>query len=339
MKCFACGVQIREEARFCPYCGQDQSERPAEQLCPQCDQPLTPGARFCGSCGCDMSKQPEMLPEEEPLEAEPVAEPEAAAEEAPAVVEEPAVEEAAPAAEEAPQEPAEEEIPAELEPEPVVEPEPEPVAATPEEEPQPEPVPYQYTPEPVPAQIIEDPTQPPVVQPVYYPAPPVRPAFQLPNGRGMWKMILLSPVTFGIYPLVIWCKISMEINVVASRYDGKWTMHYLCMMLLAPLTLMIYPFVWIHELCDRIGDELIRRKINYKFSAATFWLWNLLYPLLGAVVTVLLFFLLPWAGLSELVVNLSSAAAGVVSFVGPLVYLHKNMKAMNLLNTDYNERG
>lgn len=333
MKCFACGVQIRQEARFCPYCGKNQSERPAEQLCPQCGQPLTPGAGFCDSCGCDVSKQPEVPPVEELLETELVAEPEAEAEEAPAVAEESAAEEANLADEETPQELAEEEIPAEVEPEP------EPVAAAPEEEPQPEPVPYQHTPEPVPAQIIEDPKQPPVVQPVYYPAPPVRPAFQLPNGRGMWKMILLSLVTFGIYPLVIWCKISMEINVVASRYDGKWTMHYLCMMLLAPLTLMIYPFVWIHELCNRIGDELIRRKINYKFSAATFWLWNLLYPLLGAVVTVLLFFLLPNAGLSELVVNLSSAAAGVISFVGPLVYLHKNMKAMNLLNTDYNERG
>ena len=161
----------------------------------------------------------------------------------------------------------------------------------------------------------------------------------VPMVDSLWKMILLSILTLGIYPLVIWCKISMEINVVASRYDGEWTMHYLCMGLLAPITLMIYPFVWIHGLCNRTGDELVRRKISYKFTAATFWLWNLLYPLLGAGITVALFFLLPTLNLSLLIVYIASAATGVLSFIGPFVYLHKHMKAMNLLNADYNEKG
>ena len=111
------------------------------------------------------------------------------------------------------------------------------------------------------------------------------------------------------------------------------------MLLLAPITLMIYPLVWIHGLCNRTGDELIRRRVNYKFSAATFWLWNLLYPLLGIAVTVALFFLLPMVKVSVLVVYLASAATGVISFIGPFVYLHKHMKAMNLLNADYNEKG
>jgi hypothetical protein len=198
--------------------------------------------------------------------------------------------------------------------------------------PAPEPQPYHYNPTPV--------YQPqPVVQPVYYAAPAVRPVFQLPEKRAMWKMILLSILTLGIYPFVIWCKISMEINVVASRYDGEWTMHYMCMMLLAPITLMIYPLVWIHGLCRRTGDELIRRKLNYKFSAATFWLWNLLYPLLGAIITVALVFILPTFNLSLMIVYIASAATSIISFIGPFVYLHKHMKAMNLVNADYNEKG
>ena len=155
----------------------------------------------------------------------------------------------------------------------------------------------------------------------------------------MWKMILLGIVTLGIYPLVIWSKISMEINVVASRYDGEWTMHYMCMALLAPLTLMIYPLVWIHGLCRRTGDELIRRKINYKFSAATFWLWNLLYPLLGILITAVLIFLLPTFDLSLTIVYIAAAVTSVISFIGPFVYLHKHMKAMNLMNAHYNEHG
>lgn len=381
MKCFECGAQIREEARFCPYCGKDQSERPVEELCVHCGQPLMPNAKFCGFCGGDQSKQPEAAPVEVPVVEEPVlaqepgiteepvveenapAEPEAdpVAEEVAPVVEETAeeVSEEEPPVEEVPAEdPVVEEVPAETaqqsDPEPVVaQPKPEPVVVPPVAQPTPEPVvmppvaqpayvPVQeprYNPAPVyQPQPVINPVAPPVVQPMYQ-VPVMRPAFQLPNKRAMWKMILLSLLTLGIYPLVIWCKISMEINVVASRHDGKWTMHFMCMTLLAPLTLMIYPLVWLHGLCNRIGDELIRRKVNYKFSAATFWLWNLLYPVLGAVVTALLFFLLPKLELAVVVVYAASAATAVISMVGPFVYLHKHMKAMNLLNTDYNERG
>ena len=152
-------------------------------------------------------------------------------------------------------------------------------------------------------------------------------------------MILLGLVTCGIYPMVIWSRISGEINMVASRYDGKRTIHFMWVPYLAVLTLFVYPFVWIHGLCNRIGDELIRRGIRYKFSAATFWLWNLLYPLIGAVITAVLVVLLPKVGLDLTLAYLAYGAMALVSIIGPFVYLHKNMKAMNLINTDYNEKG
>ncbi len=403
MKCFECGAQIREEARFCPYCGKDQSQRPVESLCPHCGQPLIPGARFCGFCGGDQTKQPQNAPLEEPVVVEetipaaeipaeePVCVQESQCVDEPAVAEETVeqepelelVEEAEPiAAEPEEEEHALEEIPAESIPEPEPEPEPQP---EPEPAPQPEPAPvpaaepksapvaaapvappvappvaapaptqipahapaqppvqYQYTPyqqAPVyQSQPVITPVAQPVVQPVYQ-AIQVRPAMQLPTGRALWKMILLSVLTLGIYPLVIWCKMSMEINVVASRHDGQWTMHYMCMLMLAPLTLMIYPLVWIHGLCNRTGDELIRRKVNYKFSAATFWLWNLLYPLLGGAITAALIFILPTFKLSTMIVYIAAAATGVISLIGPFVYLHKHMKAMNLMNADYNQKG
>lgn len=55
-----------------------------------------------------------------------------------------------------------------------------------------------------------------------------------------------------------------------------------------------------------MGIELKRRQIDYGFGAADFWLWCIL---------------------------------GSLILIGPFVYIHKRMKAMNLINADYNEKG
>lgn len=134
-----------------------------------------------------------------------------------------------------------------------------------------------------------------------------RTAHQLPTKRGLLKMIIFSPLTLSIYPLVVYSRISTEINTVASRHDGKHTMHYcLIFFLLTGLTFGIAPIVWFHKISGRIGCELKRRGINYTFGSADFWLWNVL---------------------------------GSLIFVGPFVFIHKFLKAMNLLNADYNQRG
>jgi hypothetical protein len=128
---------------------------------------------------------------------------------------------------------------------------------------------------------------------------------QLPTNRGLLKMALLGPITLGIYPLIVLCKISSEINKVA-RNDRKNTMHFLLMLLLSPITLGIFTLIWYHNLCSRIGDELKRRNIPYSFGASDFWLWCILGALIG---------------------------------VGPLVFIHKFMHAMNHLNGSYNQYG
>ena len=370
MQCFVCGEQIREDARFCPYCGKDQSERPAEHYCVHCGQEIGENDKFCGTCGGDQSKLPEPIVEEVPAQVEDCAcEEEIVMEEL--VVEESVVAETA-AEETVEEEPVAEETVAE---EPAVE---EPVKAEPavvHAEPAPAPIPTP-APAPTPVQAYQPPVQayqppaqayqPPVqayqppVQayqppaqayqqpaPVYqqavvqqvYQMPVARPAFQLPTHRALWKMILLSILTLGIYPIVIFSKMSMEINVVASRHDGKWTMHFFWMWFLAPLTLCIYPLVWIHGLCNRIGGELLRRRIDYKFNAGTFWLWNLLYPMLAGIVTAVLTVVLSTVGVGEEIAVIAALATSLIAAVGPFVYLHKHMKAMNLVNADYNERG
>lgn len=124
------------------------------------------------------------------------------------------------------------------------------------------------------------------------------------TNRGLLKMILLGIITFGIYPIVVYSQISEEINVLASPHDGKHTMHYcLIFFLFSWLTLNIATLVWWHRISGRIGQELRRRNLQYSFGASDFWLWNIL---------------------------------GLLIVIGPFVYIHKLMKAMNFINADWN---
>ena len=137
--------------------------------------------------------------------------------------------------------------------------------------------------------------------------PSTAPVAQLKTKRGLIKLILLSLVTFGIYPLVLWSSVSNDINTIATRYDGKKTTHYLLMaFVFSWLTLGISPIVWNHKISARIGNELKRRGINYSFGAGSFWGWCVLGSLIG---------------------------------IGPLVYTHKQLKAMNKLSEHYNVYG
>lgn len=179
-------------------------------------------------------------------------------------------------------------------------------------------------PEPAPApQIVAPAVSAPPATPAKTPAAPApktqksKPAavkpklrevnkLQLPTKRGLAKMIFLGIITLGIYPMVIWCRLVTELNIAASRHDGRRTMPYFAMAMLTPLTLGILPFVWMHNLCCRIGDELKFRRINYSFGPDVFWLWGVL---------------------------------GSFILVGPFIFTHKLMKAMNKINDDFNRCG
>mgnify|MGYP002859799070 CR=1 FL=1 len=134
-----------------------------------------------------------------------------------------------------------------------------------------------------------------------------RPTLQLRTNRGLAKMFFLGLITLGIYPLVVESHISEELNMVISKYDGRHTMHYcLIVFIFSWMTMGIASIVWTHRTCDRMHNELLRRGIQYDFGASDFWLWNML---------------------------------GSLIFVGPFVFVHKRMKAMNMINADYNARG
>ena len=133
------------------------------------------------------------------------------------------------------------------------------------------------------------------------------PVGQLPANRSLLKYILLSIITFGIYGLVVMSGVSNAANIVASRYDGRKTMHFcLLAFIVGAITFGIAYFVWFHNISDRIGKEVSRRKIDYTFGASDFWLWYVL---------------------------------GSLILVGPFVYCYKLFKATNLMCAHYNING
>ncbi len=134
-----------------------------------------------------------------------------------------------------------------------------------------------------------------------------KPAYELRTERGLAKYFLLSIITFGIYAIVVESHISEELNLVVTPHDNRRTMHFcLIYFIFSWLTMGIVPLVWYHRTSDRMGNELKRRGLDYEFGASDFWLWCIL---------------------------------GSLILVGPFIYTHKRMKAMNLINADYNAKG
>lgn len=133
------------------------------------------------------------------------------------------------------------------------------------------------------------------------------PVRQLNTNRGLLKFILLSIITLGIYGLVVMSSVGEDLNLIASRYDGKKTMHFcLLAFLISPLTLGVGTLVWYHKMSDRINSELRRRNINYSFGSGTFWGWCIL---------------------------------GSLIIIGPIIYMAKLFQAMNMLSESYNMYG
>lgn len=132
------------------------------------------------------------------------------------------------------------------------------------------------------------------------------PKLQLATNISIAKYIIFGILTLGIYTMVIESQISGEMNIVASRADGKRTIPFLGMLQLSAITLGIYLFVWNHTFANRIGAELARRGYDYQFGARDFWLWNVL---------------------------------GSFIIVGPFIYCYKKLTAMNMINASYNIYG
>ncbi len=169
----------------------------------------------------------------------------------------------------------------------------------------------------------------------------VRTAIYLSTNRSLAKLIIFSLLTFGIYGLVYYSRISDDVNLIVSRYDGKRTMHY-CLMffIVSPLTLGIGGLVWFHNISNRIGGEIYHRGLNYRFGAGSFWGWNFLGMLLfilGDAAAFIPSFIQEKVGV--FLALIIYVACWICSAVFLLTYNYKLAKAMNILCDSYNKDG
>ncbi len=127
----------------------------------------------------------------------------------------------------------------------------------------------------------------------------------LQTNRQMWKLMVFSYLTCGIYTILFFIPFSFDIDKVAPKRDGGKTFNYLFAFLLALVTGNIALWVWFYHITDRVEEALANRGIDYSLSMSDFWGWYVL---------------------------------GSFILVGPFVYFHKLCTAMNLLCEDFNTK-
>ena len=130
----------------------------------------------------------------------------------------------------------------------------------------------------------------------YKPAP-------LKTDRCMWKLVLFSILTLGIYSIIFFIPFSFDLNKITPRREKEKTMNYLWAYLLAYFTVALVLMVWHYQVAHHVEEALKRRDIPYHFGTETFWLWMV---------------------------------AGSFFLIGPFIYFHKLCQAMNLLCEHYN---
>lgn len=129
-----------------------------------------------------------------------------------------------------------------------------------------------------------------------------KPRSKLATNRNMWKFMILSLLTCGIYTIIFFIPFSFDLERIHPS-SGK-RMNFLFAYIFALFTFSIVIDIWHYQNTKQISEALEARKIDYEFGTGDFWKWLIL---------------------------------GSFIIVGPFVYYHKLCHSMNLLCEDYNE--
>ncbi|MDR0540993.1 MAG: DUF4234 domain-containing protein [Dysgonamonadaceae bacterium] len=106
----------------------------------------------------------------------------------------------------------------------------------------------------------------------------------LPFERKVWKIYLLSLVTFGIYGLVMAFAMAKETNIACVE-DGKHTRGFWGVIGLSIITLGIYSIVWYVQWLNREAAYLERHnKTDEQFKGSTYLILIVLLFVLSFVV-------------------------------------------------------
>lgn len=91
--------------------------------------------------------------------------------------------------------------------------------------------------------------------------------------RKLWKLVLLTIPTFGIYNIYFWFRFTRDLNEM-NRED-KRIKNYILVWFLSLITLGIYRWVWLFYLEDRLQVTGERMGIRIKPGPSTVLSWHL----------------------------------------------------------------
>lgn len=92
------------------------------------------------------------------------------------------------------------------------------------------------------------------------------------ENRKLWKLVLFTIPTFGIYNIVFWFQLTKDLNDISK--EEKKIKNYILVLLLSILTCGIYRWVWFFYLADRIqttGNDM-GMKIKPGPGTTLFWM-------------------------------------------------------------------
>lgn len=104
------------------------------------------------------------------------------------------------------------------------------------------------------------------------------------ENRRLWKLVLLTIPTFGIYNIIFWFQFTRDLNEM-NRED-KRIKNYILVWCLSILTLGIYRWVWLFYLEDRLQVTGERMGLRIKPGPGTVLSWKLFgsFILIGPLV-------------------------------------------------------
>lgn len=123
------------------------------------------------------------------------------------------------------------------------------------------------------------------------------------TNRSLLMLIILSAITFGIYPLFFWSKYASDMNIVCQG-DNRHTRGILARIIFSAITFGIYELVWMYNVGERISFNAHKRGLHCNVSGTSILLWFIL---------------------------------GSFIIVGPFIALHKMLSGLNNLCYAYND--
>jgi hypothetical protein len=105
---------------------------------------------------------------------------------------------------------------------------------------------------------------------------------KLKTNRGLFKSIIFSILTLGIYDIALIYLAAKETNITCAG-DGKKTSGLFLFILFSILTLGIYSWVWYYNIIERWGNYVRKQNQAPSLSGSTYLLWLIVGAFLAGI--------------------------------------------------------